>query len=227
MGIRGWTARHYRNGTLWASTPIVVKAGYALMVYLVSVGLLVGGGILIAISSHVWQNAALAYVWGICFGPVAIVFFVFKAFEAADGRGRDAFCLMALAFGAIAVMALPFVWRTALDAQALRDRGVIETAVVVAVHSQTDGDPDDTVYSYTLHSIHGPPIRRDLGTGSRDEFTVGQRVTVFADPSGESAPSLQLRPPGNPWVAPFVLTGFAAVAMLFAPWPAASWAARF
>jgi hypothetical protein len=90
-------------------------------------------------------------------------------------------------------------------------------SVVVAVHSQTDSE-NFTTYTYTLRSIDGPPIRRDLGTGPHDQFTVGQRITVLADPFGESAPSLQLQVSTlQPWVWALVLIGILVVGLLGAP----------
>jgi hypothetical protein len=188
------------------------------LAYIVAVGALIGCSILVAVGAHVWQSQVPLFLWLIiCCLPRTFTVWLGCMCGGLDFTPR-VISLVVLSGAAIAAFVFAFVLSGALDQQALQDRGVIETAVVTAEHAQYDPDSSTTSYSYTLHAVDGPPIRGDLSTGS-DRLAVGRRVTVLADPEGQSAPSLSTERSARPlWEAAVSIGSAVAIALLVVAW---------
>jgi hypothetical protein len=198
--------------------------GYAAAVYLASLLACLGGGALAALGAHVWQRPGVNFGWAA--GLVASLVAVLLAMACLDRRGwRSVACCLTVTAAVAGAAVFTCVLRNALDLQALRDRGVTETAVVTVEHVYgPSNEPPWPTYSYTLRALTGPPIRRDSPWSHR-RLGVGEHIAVLSDPEGEAAPSLTLRvSAARQWQAAFcaacVTAGLLVVTAWTAPRPA-------
>jgi hypothetical protein len=199
-----------RTRLLWALARRVALA------YLVGLTVLIGGGLLA--SAGTWAE--------LCYWEVAlIVLFVVVFFnfpEDNDGRLERAGFACGVGSVLLASVFAYSLW-TARQEQVMQDRGVVETAIVVAEHPQyiyedPDVGPGYWAYSYTLRTIAGRPIRPDLPTGTT-RLALGSRITVLADPRGQMMPGQTTRViPRAWWLAAACTGGTAAASLLVAVW---------
>jgi hypothetical protein len=194
--------------------------GYVATVYLASLLACLGGGVLAALGAHVWQQSNVNFGWAA--GMVVSLVVVILALLVSDRRGwRSVACCVTVTVAVASAAVFTCVLRNALDLQALRDRGIIQTAVVTAghVYGPSSESPGQT-YSYTLRSLTGPPIRRDSPWSYR-RLGVGEHVTVLSDPEGEAAPSLTLHvSAAGQWQAAFWAAGVTAALLAVTAWTA-------
>lgn len=200
-----------------------VRAGYITLMCLAPLLVYVGGGVLAALGAHVWQQDQVNFYWAV--GVVAsLIILILPLMVFARHEGwRCAICCLAVTVALPSAAVFACVLRNALDLQALRDRGVTETAVVAAEHVYTPIDPgprNPDTYSYNLRALAGPPIRRDLAWGYH-RLVVGERVTVLSDPAGQAAPSLSLHVQADEqWQEAYSSGGAAAALLAVAAWAA-------
>jgi len=186
------------------------------LAYLAGLTVLIGGGLLA--STGTW--AELCY-WE--FGLIMLfVGILFNFPEDNDGRLQRVGFACAVGSVLLASVFAYSLW-SARQEQVMQDRGVVETAIVVAEHLRyVYEDPDVGTsywaYSYTLRSIAGRPIRPDMFTDTT-RLALGSRITVLADPRGQMMPGQTTRViPRAWWLAAACTGGTAAASLLVAVW---------
>ena len=197
-----------RTRRLLIPRAVAARVRYAIVLYAAGVALL-GGAVILTV------------LWSVLLGPLALVLglaatgcLISDVFEDAPMVCR-AFAACALIAAAVTAVALSFT----LNEQALRDRGIVERAIVVAEHYQcinTDNGDCLADYSYTLRSMAGPLIRPDLDNGST-RLAIGSHLTVLADPLGRVGPSTNTHLSfGSSGVTAMAAGGVAAACLLVA-----------
>jgi hypothetical protein len=195
--------------------------GYVATIYLASLLACLGGGALAALGAHVWQQSNVNFGWAAGM-VVSLLVVAVLALLVNDHRGwRSVACCLTVMVAVAGAAVFTCVLRSALDLQALRDRGVTETAVVTVEHVYgPSNEPPGQTYSYTLHALTGPPIRRDSPWSYR-RLGVGEHITVLSDPEGEAAPSLTLHvSAAGQWQAAFWAAGVTAALLAVTAWTA-------
>jgi hypothetical protein len=226
LGVRQRAVRDVEETWRWRlRKPLVVAAriGYVILLYAVGVALLGGAICLVALGSRAWPSKADS-LWAllsiVCILGVSVSMVTLAMEDVSWVFGAFAACALLAVLVSAAALSL------AMNERALRDRGVVERAVVVAEHYQcvSDGEGNCSAdYSYTLRSTADRPIRPDLDNGS-DQLAVGSRITVLADPLGRLHPSTNTHLSAGPssvtaTVAGAVAAAFLLVAACAAPRP--------
>jgi hypothetical protein len=195
-----------------AALAVAARAGYAIMLYVVGVAVLGGAVVLAALWSHFLGLLLMVIILG------SVGFWLSDVVDGCSVVFR-VFAPCALLAAAVSSVALSFV----VTEDALRDRGIVEQAVVVAEHYAciNDGEGDCLAdYSYTLRSTAGPLIRPDLDNGS-SRLAIGSRLMVLADPLGRLKPSTNTRLSAGPsQVTALISGGVAATCLLVVAWTA-------
>lgn len=203
--------------------PAMARAAYIAGVFFASGLVYVGGSVLAAFGAHVWHQGLVNFNWAcgmVASVPVLIVALLLAGWVHGWQRAT---CFAAVAVALAGSVVFTCVLRSALDLQALRDRGIIEVSVVSVEHVYTPVDPgpgNPDTYSYTLRALDGPPIRRDTAW-SAHRFAVGEHITVLSDPAGEATPSLQLHVSADgAWLETGWTAGVAIICLGVAAWTA-------
>jgi hypothetical protein len=172
-------------------TTAVAIVGYRLLLYLCSLAVLFGAGAGVAYLTHTWGSVRPTVYWSLLWVMATVAVMMYEPRTWLDPHPG----LYRLCFGLAFVAALAFEWglSQALDRQAQRDRGVVETAVVAAEHSRYSTVSGFRDYRYTLTGADGRQIPLDLWTGGH-RLRQGARVSVLVDPNNKIEPSLNLHP---------------------------------